>query len=157
MNSWQKFFHRQIVKTLLPRKNVTPNIPIKPKQKKLEIVQKIPTRPENIFVHRVNCTLSKKEYKQLKNISEAQKISHTKLLKKLAFSLLEKRKYFSPSGEKNLRGLILEIRKIGVNINQIAKHTNTFQKVGFPDLREVHKRLDELEKMLHEAIIFFGK
>lgn len=146
----QASFKRQLVSVLRVTHRVTQNTD--------DVTQSVSSKSHSeTAIHRVNCTLTPEEYKTLRQQAQSLHIRHTTLLKDLAFSHLEGKYLFSSAGEKAIRALTTEIRRIGVNINQIAKHANTFQKLRYADLQAVHQRIDKLEQVLNEAIVYFRK
>ena len=50
---------------------------------------------------------------------------------------------------ENVRG---EISKIGVNINQIAKHINTTKNIYKSDMEEIKKQIEEIYKIVEKLI-----
>ena len=52
----------------------------------------------------------------------------------------------------NMRDVTNEINKIGVNINQIAKHINTTNNIYKSDMEEINKQLEEIYKIVEKLL-----
>lgn len=52
----------------------------------------------------------------------------------------------------NMRDVTNEINKIGVNINQIAKHINTTNNIYKSDMEEIKKQLEEIYKIVEKLL-----
>jgi len=79
---------------------------------------------------RVNVTLSLDEFKQLEKMAKAEKIKPTALLKKLAFSSIDKKLDFPLDVSVDFGDLVHILRGVANNINQMAKHSNTIKRVA---------------------------
>lgn len=53
---------------------------------------------------------------------------------------------------ENMRDVTNEINKIGVNINQIAKHINTTNNIYKSDMKEINKQLEEIYKIVEKLL-----
>ena len=52
----------------------------------------------------------------------------------------------------NMRDFTNEINKIGVNINQIAKHINTTNNIYKSDIEELKKKIEEIYKIVESIL-----
>lgn len=59
--------------------------------------------------------------------------------------------------ENELKALILEMRKIGNNINQIARYINTNKTISIHDFKTLQDRLTDLEKLIVSSLTYPGK
>ena len=53
---------------------------------------------------------------------------------------------------ESLRNLTNEINKIGVNINQIAKHINTTNNIYKSDIEELKEKIEEIYKIVESIL-----
>ncbi len=53
---------------------------------------------------------------------------------------------------ESLRNLTNEINKIGVNINQIAKHINTTNNIYKSDMEEMKNQLEQIYKIVEKLL-----
>lgn len=98
-------------------------------------------------VARRNVTLTPKEEALLVKKAKKAGRNPTVFLKELALlSLHQQDKFIVPADlEKRLGQLILETRKLGTNINQIAKLGNRFKSTQESDLESVRQMIFHLE------------
>lgn len=54
--------------------------------------------------------------------------------------------YLSPQQEKNIAEVVIEIKRVGNNINQLIRNVHTSKEVRYDDIRLLQQRLTELEK-----------
>ena len=52
----------------------------------------------------------------------------------------------------NMRDFTNEIHKIGVNINQIAKHINTTNNIYKSDIEEIKEKVEEIYKIVESIL-----
>lgn len=104
---------------------------------------------------------SRKEYTLIMSLDEAKRFegfANEKNMQLLEFikSLLKayqnNTEYILPK-ENMLKELILEMRKIGNNINQMARIINTNKTVGVYEIQHLQDRLSELEKVIVTSLI----
>lgn len=79
---------------------------------------------------RVSVTLSLDEFQKLEAMAKVEKTKPTALLKKLAFSSLEKKADFPLDVSVDFGELVHILRGVANNINQMAKHSNTIKRVA---------------------------
>lgn len=101
-------------------------------------------------IKRVNLTLTVEEHKRLCRMAKAESKKPTGFLKELAFVSLEDRANYPLDVSSDLGELVLILRGIGNNINQIARHSNTFKKVLDENevLLNIKNMEDEIKKFL---------
>jgi len=97
--------------------------------KKSEYLKKYREENKGKF-KRVNVTLSLDEFKQLEKMAKVEKIKPTTLLKKLAFSNMNKKAEFPLDVSADFGDLVHILRGVANNINQMAKHSNTIKRVA---------------------------
>lgn len=99
---------------------------------------------------------SKKEYSLLLTISEADELQQfakqknmkvPTFLKSLIKAYTKNTEYILPD-DNTLQNLILEIRKIGTNINQTAKYVNTNKTISQGEMDTFRSRLHDLENLI---------
>jgi hypothetical protein len=54
--------------------------------------------------------------------------------------------FLSPQQEKKIADVIIEIKRVGNNINQLIRNVHTSKEVRYEDIRALQQRLTELEK-----------
>jgi len=103
-------------------------------------------------IKRVNCSLIAGRYRQLVREAGAYGIKPTKCLEEAAFAYFEKRQLEPVEKREDRLKILHSLNRIAASLNQIAKHTNTAQKITFFDLQrasdEVRRLRDELEDFM---------
>jgi hypothetical protein len=94
---------------------------------------------------RVTLTLSRADYARFKEQAAAHGLPLAVYLTSLAFVAVNGKPLISKNAENNLTEIIGQLRRIGTNINQIARHANTVHKLTFGEARDVKNNLRELE------------
>lgn len=99
---------------------------------------------------RVSITLDIPEYEKLCRMAKAEGKKPTALIKELAFLGLEGRANYPLDVSSDLGDLVHVLRGVGNNINQIARHSNTFKKVADDNeaLLNLKKMEDEVKEFL---------
>ena len=99
---------------------------------------------------------NKKEFSLLLTTSEADELQQfakqknmkvPTFLKSLIKAYSKNTEYIVPD-DNTLQNLILEIRKIGTNINQTAKYVNTNKTISKGDIDAFRAKLQELEYLI---------
>lgn len=85
--------------------------------------------------------LSEEEYRQIKEKVEESGLSQQKFLLKTA---LEKEIIHI----KEFQTLIFHVKKIGININQIAKHCNETGAISKDDMKEIKEGVNRIWQSL---------
>jgi len=101
---------------------------------------------------RITLTLSDSEYSKLKSKAKNHGMPLATYMKVAVHSYHELNLIYPRGIEEKLSSLIGQIRRIGTNINQMARHVNSVQSVAWGELREVRASLKELEKRLNDFI-----
>lgn len=94
---------------------------------------------------RVSLTFTKGDYARFKEQAAAHGLPLAAYLTSLAFVAVNGKPLISKNAENGLAELIGQVRRIGTNINQIARHANAVHKLTFGEAREVKKGLAEVE------------
>jgi hypothetical protein len=96
---------------------------------------------------RVNVTLTAEEYQFLLNRSAQAGESPTAYLKNAALHQMADKRHLTAEELECFRSGIIEIRRIGNNLNQIAHAANS--GIAF-DPKEIRQLLGEMEKVIKE-------
>ena len=103
-------------------------------------------------IKRANSRLIAGRYRQLVREAGAYGIKPTKCLEEAAFAYFEKRQLEPVEKREDRLKILHSLNRIAASLNQIAKHTNTAQKITFFDLQrasdEVRRLRDELEDFM---------
>ena len=92
---------------------------------------------------RVSVTLSLSEFKELEKMAKVEKTKPTTLLKKLAFSNINKKVDFPLDVSADFSDLVHILRGVANNINQMARHSNIIKRVA--DESRLFAMLKEIE------------
>ena len=95
-------------------------------------------------VRRVSATLSPDEYKQLQASAAGFDERVTTHLKRCALAHIESRYLVPPNIESRLDDLVVIMRGIGNNLNQLARHSNEMKY--FLDTKEVQLQLRRMDE-----------
>lgn len=99
---------------------------------------------------------TRKEYTLVFSIEDADQLEEfakekgmlvTEFIKSMIKAYQNDSDYILPK-ENELKTLILEMRKIGNNINQIARYINTNKSISLIDIQQLQDRLIDLEKLI---------
>ena len=102
---------------------------------------------------RINCSLTKEEYKKILIHAKKADCKITSYFKKSAFAYFENQYILPKNSQKILQGFIFQLRGIGNNLNQIAKKTNRLKKVvNFFNLKKEMQKLHVLENAIQKFI-----
>lgn len=88
----------------------------------------------------ISFRVSDKEYENLREKSERANLSTPQFCKSVALSKRIKQPKIDQSGALKVAA---ELRKIGTNVNQIAKHLNTDESVNQTELHEQFERFEK--------------
>lgn len=103
-------------------------------------------------IKRVSCSLRTERYRQLVRESKTYGLKPTKCLEEAAFALFEKQELEPVEKREDRLKMVHFLNRIAASLNQIAKQTNTAQKITFFELQNaadmVRKLRDELEKFM---------
>lgn len=84
---------------------------------------------------------------ELKKFADQKKMKVPAFLKSLIKAYSKKTEYILPD-DNTLQNLILEMRKIGTNINQMAKYVNTNKTISKSEMEGFRVKLDDLEHLI---------
>lgn len=101
---------------------------------------------------RVNCTLTFREYQQLVQEAKTLGKSPTAFIREATFAYIENRQLVSSGVETELATLVFLFRNMACNINQIAKHANTYKKLKVVDVLALSRTVQELERLVIEFV-----
>jgi len=88
----------------------------------------------------ISFRVSDKEYENLREKSERANLSTPQFCKSVALSKKIKQPKIDNAGALKIAA---ELRKIGTNVNQIAKHLNTGESVAQSELHEQFERFEK--------------
>jgi hypothetical protein len=91
--------------------------------------------------------LTKNEAVQLKQFAQQKKMKVPAFVKSLIKAYGKNTGYIIPD-DNTLQSLVLEIRKIGTNINQTAKYVNTNKAISQGDIITFRAQLQVLEHLI---------
>lgn len=91
--------------------------------------------------------LTLEEATALKKFAQQKKMKVPTFLKSLIKAYSKKTEYILPD-DNTLQNLILEMRKIGTNINQTAKYVNSNKSISQRELDAFRAQLDDLEHLI---------
>jgi hypothetical protein len=92
-------------------------------------------------------TLKLEQSRKLEALAESMGMSVQEFIKELLKSKINGDGYIVPKNV-DISRLILEIRKVGSNVNQIVKHINAEKNVTIYDLQRIKERLTQLESIV---------
>lgn len=99
--------------------------------------------------HQVSFRLSEEEHEILKSKSEAIGLSIPQFCKKVSLS----KKIKQPNIDREVSFKIAsELRRIGVNINQVAKHVNSGLNVSERQIKALEKELGGIWQLFNSEI-----
>ncbi|KAA3595847.1 MAG: plasmid mobilization relaxosome protein MobC [Calditrichaeota bacterium] len=92
---------------------------------------------------RFQLTFSNSENLRIQKSAKRHKLKTGKFLKKCVFAYLDK--ILIPSNESKMQSIELAIRKVGNNVNQIARNSNKLKTLGVFNAKKVSVLLNSLE------------
>ena len=98
---------------------------------------------------RLEITLTKAQHGRLSEAAARHGMKRSSFAREGLFAYLDRR-YIVPEPDV-VRNLELGIRKIGLNLNQIARHVNTRRVAEVADIASANKLLIELEEIISRA------
>lgn len=102
--------------------------------------------------HRKSIFLNTKEVRFLEKEAKKHKKRFSNFLKEIILNYCHQRHRYIVPDEEQLQEVCLEIRRIGNNINQIARYTNHFRALSLFDAQKVRKDLKELEEFIYHTL-----
>jgi ABC-type antimicrobial peptide transport system permease subunit len=109
-------------------------------------------RKQKYRASRYECLLvfTLNEEKELREKAEKKKLSLKDYIK-VAISTYDDGRFIVP-GDKKIQELILQIRKIGNNVNQLVRYINTNKKLDITDIQKLQKHLAEIEEKIKDLL-----
>lgn len=105
-------------------------------------------------IHRLTITLHKNDFHILTHHARrhGKEKRLSAFLREAALSYTEQ-KYLVPENlDSLLREIVLKLRSMGNNLNQIALHANTFKKVTWLNLARLRDILSSVERLITEFV-----
>ncbi|MDY7091807.1 MAG: plasmid mobilization relaxosome protein MobC [Acidobacteriota bacterium] len=100
------------------------------------------------YTHRVTCNLYPHQHELLLTTARSFGAKLAPFLRDAAIAYCQRRTMLPDSLQKHLGQMIQEIRRVGTNLNQMAAHANSFQRVTHQDLRNAGKLVLTLERVV---------
>lgn len=95
----------------------------------------------------INLSFLNEEARDIDKKAKELRMDIPKYLKALVKADLHgKTTFLTPLQEKNIAEVIIEIKRVGNNINQIIRNVHNSKEVRYDDIRALQQRLTELEK-----------
>ena len=76
------------------------------------------------YTHRVTCNLHPEQYFKLIRVSRQFNTRLAPFVREAALAYIDKRSLLPPELQKQLNGIVQEVRRVGTNLNQIAARAN---------------------------------
>ncbi|MBK9507507.1 MAG: plasmid mobilization relaxosome protein MobC [Bacteroidetes bacterium] len=103
------------------------------------------TRKEYILI------LTPEQSLKVEELANEKQMSVQEYIKELLKANTEGNGYVVPK-DSGIKYLVLEIRKIGSNVNQIVKHINTVKAISIYDIQRLKERLTQLEHLVINSL-----
>jgi hypothetical protein len=100
----------------------------------------------------IKCALELSQYQSLEEYARQAGMKPTTFLREAAFAYIHRRQLMPKSVSESLPSLIAFIRNIANNLNQIARHANTFKKTTFYNLSKARRNVLALENTILDFI-----
>lgn len=100
------------------------------------------------YTHRVTCNLYPHQHDRLLKTAQSFGVRLAPFLRDAAIAYCQRRTLLPDALQKRLKQMIAEIRRVGTNLNQMAHHANSFQRVTHQDLRNAGKLVLTLERQV---------
>jgi len=102
--------------------------------------------------YRINCTFSSEEFMLMEKEAKNSGLKKSAFLKAMALAAIKGESFLSPLSEDHLRKMTCELRRIGTNINQIAKTSNTFHGLTQPEIKKTVNQVIEMEGLINHFV-----
>lgn len=96
-------------------------------------------------------TLTPEQSLKVEELAKEKQMSVQEFIKELLKTTESSNGYVVPN-DSQLKNLVLEIRKIGSNVNQITKYINTAKNVSVYDIQRLKERLTKLELLIISSL-----
>ena len=101
------------------------------------------------YTHRITCNLYPVQYYTLDRAAERAKMRLAPYVRDAALAYVQQKIVLPPELESNLSSVQQEVRRISIDLHQIATRANTLQRITHGDL----KRAGRLIKMLDQQVL----
>jgi hypothetical protein len=102
-------------------------------------------------VHRVTLGFSKSEYTEIEQRAKKEGVKPTTLIRNMAIAYHQQTPIVPESIKEELQELRFLIRNVANNINQIAHHSNTIQRLA--DENGLLLEIQKMEKTINDFVI----
>lgn len=140
-----KFQTRQRVKKILDKKQDKTNLQ---KLKKSRYMRQDYKQNKK----RLTVSMDLVDFENIQKHAKKSGITPTTFLRACSLAYLKDERVPSKQAEKNISELVFLLRNLGNNINQIARQSNTIQKVALGDFLSLKTLLSHLEDTAEHAI-----
>ena len=100
------------------------------------------------YTHRVTCNLHPEQFFRLQQVAQQFNSRLAPFVRDAALAYLDRRSLLPASLEKHLTKIVQEVRRVGTNLNQIAKRANTYQRLTHDDLRKAAQLVVMMERLV---------
>ena len=100
------------------------------------------------YTHRVTCNLYPEQYFRLQQVAQQFNSRLAPFMRDAALAYVERRSMLPASLEKHLTKIVQEVRRVGTNLNQIARRANTYQRLTHDDLRKAAQLVIMMERQV---------
>lgn len=101
---------------------------------------------------RLNLLFEQADFQEIQTHAQTSGLTPTAFLRSLVLAYLKDERVPSKQAEHSVSELIFLLRNIGNNINQIARHSNTLQKLTLGDFAALKILLNHLEDVAEQGI-----
>ncbi len=100
------------------------------------------------YTHRVTCNLHPEQFFRLQQVAQQFNSRLAPFVRDAALAYLDRRSLLPSSLEKHLTKIVQEVRRVGTNLNQIAKRAKTYQRLTHDDLRKAAQLVIMMERLV---------
>lgn len=100
------------------------------------------------YTHRVTCNLHPEQFFRLQQVAQQFNSRLAPFMRDAALAYIDRRTMLPASLKRNLTKIIQEVRRVGTNLNQIAKRANTYQRLTHDDLRKAAQLVVMMERLV---------
>jgi len=95
---------------------------------------------------------SESEARQIESYASEKRMSVTEFIKALIKAYKRDSAYILPK-DSTLKDLIIELRRVGTNINQIARYVNTNKSISEREIQHLQDSLSEMERVIIDTLL----
>lgn len=125
----------------------------KPIEKNNEVKQKVDKSVDTKRVvtrNRVQLSLNDDQFETIKELSNKLGLAHATLCKGLIFSAIEEKRFIT---NDSLSALVYEVKKLGVNLNQLAHVANQQKAVSNVQLKQAFEIWQKVEQLIEKELV----